>query len=717
VFYKKGISLFASYFSLCELTTDILRIRKMCITNGKFILILTTCFFCLTFILPAEPIIKWTQSPVLQQGQQDIYVGWDETSAVEDSNEYINWVTVGMPDCWNCPYQCHGDADCLAEGKTSYRVYDADLAILMAAWDTQWPDSGYNPCADFNRDLKVDSGDDDIAQTWYGQPGVPGDCRQYSGSNTALDDFFCDSNLPITNIRWWGSFENWSDVNVPSDYLPNEFYITIWTDVPDPNTANPETYSHPGQIIWNYNCTDFDVAFYGWEYDPQLEQTDLAKFVFNTELHPKDYWYQPGDSNTYWLGITAVYNQQPQHVWGWETREHFYSDDAVILHTDPRSGNDPYPATSFEPIEYNDLSWDLSFELLNDIKLPAEAVTDLADAPDSSNNFSTTMSAYPGVSAQFPTVYAPLSPPCGPIHWFPQTVAYLGDTVSLEAQADIGPDNDGVNNIDPNSDTADLDGGDDGVPDMPLNLPHCGLTTFDYEVTIVNPDIDLYVNAWFDWNRDGDWDDNLSQCWTWDNLLIESYPEWAVQNQMLSGLSTGKHTITTPPFNVSHYQTLFNDINSLWMRITLSEQPWNNDFGPAGSGPVNGYLYGETEDYHFTPVLYPKNWEDYNNWVAVGRPDCWLQPRQCRGDADNICEGKCPYCVFSGDLNILLASWGRPYSSIEGQTYNDIPLVCADFNHKLEGKGSYRVFSNDLNILLTNWAWCSGGPPPDCFRE
>ncbi len=47
------------------------------------------------------------------------------------------------------------------------------------------------------------------------------------------DDFRCDSNKPVTAIRWWGSFLNWYDTNVPTAAkLPSAFYLTIWTDVP-----------------------------------------------------------------------------------------------------------------------------------------------------------------------------------------------------------------------------------------------------------------------------------------------------------------------------------------------------------------------------------------------------------------------------------------------------------------------------------------------------
>jgi hypothetical protein len=243
--------------------------------------------------------------------------------------------------------------------------------------------------------------------------------------------------------------------------------------------------------------------------------------------------------------------------------------------------------------------------------------SDLGDAPDSSNSFGmppplVLMTAYPkggpaGVIAHYPTVYQMGSPPYGPIHWASWVVAHLGPAVSPEMEADIGPDADPTNNIIPLKDTPDLDNFDDGVQ-MPLVLPHCQWTTFDYSVFIMPPmpppmpqTPPLYVNVWFDWNRDGDWDDTL-ECIK-DDVLIPA-PEWAVQNQLIVGLPAGLHKITTPPFMPWYPAT--GDTPPIWMRITLSEQKWfptAGVLGDGGSGPKYGYLYGETEDYYFVPEI------------------------------------------------------------------------------------------------------------------
>ena len=224
---------------------------------------------------------------------------------------------------------------------------------------------------------------------------------------------------------------------------------------------------------------------------------------------------------------------------------------------------------------------------------------DLGDAPDRTNNSGSNMRAYrqPWVGARYPTVYDDGSGagPFGPAHLNEQLVAYLGQGITAESEADIGPDEDGVNNINPEANSPDHDEGDDGVA-MPLVLPNCDWATIDYEVTVIDPNVVLWVNVWLDFNRDGDWDDTV-------DCPAGPVKEWAVQNQYLFNLSEGQTTITTPAFLSAHPEDAHEQI---WMRITLSEQPWTGGSNPgnrgnAGSGPQAKYEIGETEDYFFIP--------------------------------------------------------------------------------------------------------------------
>ena len=232
------------------------------------------------------------------------------------------------------------------------------------------------------------------------------------------------------------------------------------------------------------------------------------------------------------------------------------------------------------------------------IVLPGK--TDLGDAPDSTNNNDRYMNAYPSsVKANFPTIYDDGSGtgPYGPVHLNDEMVAYLGTTITRELEADTGPDEDPTNNVITYGGTVpNRDDGDDAIDlKIPLDLPNCCWTTIDYEVTVVDSNVDLWVNIWCDWNRDGDWDDVV-------DCPEGPAPEWAVQNQFLFNLPKGLNTITSPAFLPWHP----GSPEQIWIRITLSEQPWKTGSNPgqlgnAGSGPPEKYLIGETEDYYIIP--------------------------------------------------------------------------------------------------------------------
>jgi len=254
---------------------------------------------------------------------------------------------------------------------------------------------------------------------------------------------------------------------------------------------------------------------------------------------------------------------------------------------------------------------------------PPSEKFDLGDAPDSTNNRGVAMTAYAGQQANFPTVFNDTSGlgPYGPIHHNPRAVAYLGNRVSYEGEADIGPDADGANNIKPPSDKKNADWHDDGVT-FPVNMPHCRWTTLNYLVKVINPGTDLWINIWCDWNRDGDWDDD-SNTYSAFNCSKGPVSEWAVQNQYLFNLPAGIHKITTPAFLPWHPKS---GPKSIWMRITLSGQPWTGGSNPGtkgngGSGPQIGYEIGETEDYWFSPDTSYSECEDFNGDGVVNIQD------------------------------------------------------------------------------------------------
>src|SRR3990172_3409409 len=141
-----------------------------------------------------------------------------------------------------------------------------------------------------------------------------------------------------------------------------------------------------------------------------------------------------------------------------------------------------------------------------------EAGHDVGDAPDSTTHFpNTPMTAYPGVNAAFPSVIDPgTGLPPGPFHRLLGEDSWLGQDVTAEKDADLLPDNDLVTNIDPPGDLADRDVADAGVL-LPLNLPSCQMTQFQYIITVLSGTRNRYTNVWMDFNRNGQWGEQL-QC-------------------------------------------------------------------------------------------------------------------------------------------------------------------------------------------------------------
>ena len=229
---------------------------------------------------------------------------------------------------------------------------------------------------------------------------------------------------------------------------------------------------------------------------------------------------------------------------------------------------------------------------------------DLGDAPDSTNHAAAPMTAYPGVPANFPTVFdVTTGAPEGPRHARPRPF-HLGKRVEFEPDADLGA---APRNIDPTSNTPNRDRYDDGVNLGAINFQDCQTTTFQARVYIsaagqaallAKGFKTAYLNTWVDSNRDGDWAD-VAQC------PNGTAPEHIVIDQPvdIASLTPGLNTIavaTTGP--VSWPADMAQ--KPAWLRVMLSEEKSVKLAGQAygdGRGPATGYRTGETEDYLWRP--------------------------------------------------------------------------------------------------------------------
>jgi hypothetical protein len=228
-------------------------------------------------------------------------------------------------------------------------------------------------------------------------------------------------------------------------------------------------------------------------------------------------------------------------------------------------------------------------------------------------------------------------------------VTFLGAGVDPEAtgQPDpcaLGDDNDGNDDEDGVVFTSRL------MPGLPA--------TVDVTASVAG-----FLNAWVDFNADGDWADPCEQVFT---------------NQLL----TGGGLVDSLTFQVP----LLAKDGGTFARFRFNTVGGLDYFGPGPSGP---FPDGEVEDHMVRVDRYFK-WSQppveidegvYYGWdepSIYGMPGgglwftCWENPRQCHGDADGMQELGV-YWVFILDQAILDAA--------NPSTYPDPPYdACADFN-------------------------------------
>jgi hypothetical protein len=417
-------------------------------------------------------------------------------------------------------------------------------------------------------------------------------------------------------------------------------YVWINSDGPTLITSPRHFAVVRGDIIRVY-----DTLFCDFDYDWSLHEywdPDLLSFA------PPEpgYAVDAGEVDEYPPGSLAW--------WGSESGGH-------AVHLDKYLGVDTVGWVTTEISETVDFS-EHEGPLYATLEKPfyLQELVEGGDAPSSYNHTSshmTTTTFITGTLANFPVVWDwdgtmdPAPPTYGFCHYSSLVPSFLGITVTHELDADLLPDADAVTNIDPSSDTPNRDGADDGVT-FPSTLPHCGTATVNV-VGENNHWTSLYLNAWADWNRDGDWDDtSLCDC------MIS---EWIVQNYTVS---PGTFDLN---IDVSSCHAVPDPTEPLWVRVTLSEvslsgQPWSYGGQPYPASTAC-FEQGETEDYYVEPQLIPEcEWEKqvYINDELAGE---WDEGPFAVAVSDTITITDMLSCNFQYDWE-LHEEWEAPHLSL-----------------------------------------------------
>ncbi len=285
------------------------------------------------------------------------------------------------------------------------------------------------------------------------------------------DDFRCTQSGPINEIHFWGSFQN--DQLPPFSVDSLAFVINIYAN----KAADTQTpWARPGELLWTKEIKPYSYDFHdvsgtikrGW-YDPTtkvyLPENDKRLFQYDICFEDSDKPFVQKQGTTYWMEIQQKHEDDAPYAFGWETTEQRlqYAGKAVWHH--PVFGwlSMAYP----DEHEYAGKPLDLAFVITG----PDAPDTDFGDAPD-------------------PT-YPTMSVSNGASHLISPTV-YLGSHVDgeFDGQPNALATGDDGNSVDD----------EDGVVFPNLTI---GETT-DVQVTA---SVQGCLNAWFDWNADGDWDD------------------------------------------------------------------------------------------------------------------------------------------------------------------------------------------------------------------
>ena len=285
------------------------------------------------------------------------------------------------------------------------------------------------------------------------------------------DDFMCTETGLITDIHIWGSWLN--DV-LPGDNLPT-FHLSIWTDNPD----GPYGYSQPDELLCDYYFTNekYTMEPYAelqdgeWFYWPQDDTAifpgDFSVWKFNFYIPEEEACVQDS-GNIYWLSVNIVSEGITNYHFGWKCSDDHFNDNAVFTIDPPVWNLLCYPAG--HPLK--DVCMDMAFYISGHPQSTEEF--DWGDAPD-------------GAAAPlYPTLLANN----GAYHLL-DGYTFMGWQIDAEANGipDAMALGDDLNNLDD----------EDGVTLLNSLLPG---STANVQVFANG---NCLLNAWFDWNNDGNW--------------------------------------------------------------------------------------------------------------------------------------------------------------------------------------------------------------------
>jgi photosystem II stability/assembly factor-like uncharacterized protein len=92
-------------------------------------------------------------------------------------------------------------------------------------------------------------------------------------------------------------------------------------------------FSHPKEIIWKYETSDYDEVLVGYDKHPHGEPNEPV-FRYSVRIPDVNWFSQPDYNGIFWLSVQAIYDMnRPEYDWGWTNHRHVFNDDAVTGNT------------------------------------------------------------------------------------------------------------------------------------------------------------------------------------------------------------------------------------------------------------------------------------------------------------------------------------------------------------------------------------------------
>jgi len=192
-------------------------------------------------------------------------------------------------------------------------------------------------------------------------------------SQVVVDDFRCLGAMPVTELRWWGSYLDW-DAHDPPAAGPVAWRIGFWSHAP---AAGFVPRGLPDELLWQVEVPARRVSQSYLSRDVFPGAGSDAGFVYELELEPQEIFWQgefTTQDHTFWIHIMAVYAEGtvPAHAWVWKTRPQVWQDSAVTFVLD---GALPEPGLKLTPYMAQPLQSDALCEEVRDYDMAFDLLT------------------------------------------------------------------------------------------------------------------------------------------------------------------------------------------------------------------------------------------------------------------------------------------------------------------------------------------------------